>query len=680
MKQGKWQTELELAEPPPKLKGSKAAKTVPIDSAFPVAEANELAHTESFNKHLFRPNTYLHKWWARRSGTTFRYILKQLIQDEVYRDYYAPDGLDGKIILDPMMGGGTTVHEAVRMGARVIGFDLDPIPVLQAKASLTEIPLAEKQVVFTTFFAELAKRLRPYFGTSCPTCDGEAEIRFTLWALQKQCACGTYRFVDSLRLREEADGTVIMLCPATGESFAAPSEEQARNSMAGDPVIFEKTVRTCPRCSQPFTELLHLPFRERYVPLIIVGSCREHGQFFHKASDDDFKKVKKAATACKKCVLPSETETAVEAGPKSKDLLRRNVSSYIEVFSSRQLIYISTCKELLEKVPPVHQAWLGMLISTSLEFNSLLCGYKGSDKRRPGAIRHVFSHHAYSYPTTALESNPVFSGASSGTISLLFRDRIEAASEFAQRPVERRRDGKGWTKVPIYGETDQALPVSSFEELSSAKRKVFWVQQQSSISLPVPAGKVDHVVTDPPYFDSVQYSDLAMFFRVWLKWLIPSHADWSYDRLASAVAETDKGGQKYEEVLTGIWSECHRVLNKRSGRLIFTFHHWRAEAWIRLTNSLKRSNFRLVTTYTIHSENPISVHIRQLNALKHDSILVLQPVTGKATANAVWELPTIPTNDSAAFCTGCAQMLGYALQSNLSDEEVAAIWNDALKG
>jgi hypothetical protein len=64
-------------------------KTVPIDKHFPEEEANRLATIESFNKHLFRPNTYLHKWWARRSGTTFRYILKQLVPDISKRDYYS---------------------------------------------------------------------------------------------------------------------------------------------------------------------------------------------------------------------------------------------------------------------------------------------------------------------------------------------------------------------------------------------------------------------------------------------------------------------------------------------------------------------------------------------------------------------------------------------------------------
>lgn len=60
---------------------AELTEDVSIDNYFPEEEANKLSGLESYNKHLFRPNTYLHKWWARRSGTTFRYILKQLVPD-----------------------------------------------------------------------------------------------------------------------------------------------------------------------------------------------------------------------------------------------------------------------------------------------------------------------------------------------------------------------------------------------------------------------------------------------------------------------------------------------------------------------------------------------------------------------------------------------------------------------
>lgn len=52
-----------------------------IDESFPEQFADDLSRREVFNKHLFRPNTYLHKWWARRCGSTFRTILKQFVSD-----------------------------------------------------------------------------------------------------------------------------------------------------------------------------------------------------------------------------------------------------------------------------------------------------------------------------------------------------------------------------------------------------------------------------------------------------------------------------------------------------------------------------------------------------------------------------------------------------------------------
>ena len=69
----------------------------PIDSEFDIELADSLAKLESYNKHLYRPNSYLHKWWARRCGTTFRAILKSLVVDEAQRDFYAAGGLAGKI-------------------------------------------------------------------------------------------------------------------------------------------------------------------------------------------------------------------------------------------------------------------------------------------------------------------------------------------------------------------------------------------------------------------------------------------------------------------------------------------------------------------------------------------------------------------------------------------------------
>lgn len=41
--------------------GSPSPAGVPLDTTFPEWEADALATLESYNKHLYRPNTYLQK-------------------------------------------------------------------------------------------------------------------------------------------------------------------------------------------------------------------------------------------------------------------------------------------------------------------------------------------------------------------------------------------------------------------------------------------------------------------------------------------------------------------------------------------------------------------------------------------------------------------------------------------
>jgi putative DNA methylase len=652
----------------------KDGSSVPIDRNFPSAEANRLAAQENYNKHLYRPNTYLHKWWARRSGTTFRYVLKQLVEQDDKRYYYEVGGLEGKTILDPMIGGGTIIHEAIRLGASVVGFDIDPIPVLQAQASLTRIPIKEKRAVFDSFYAVLKARLAPFYETTCPECEQICESQFVLYGLRKRCACGESLFVDRYWLRENPDGSGIRLSANEGVPFEVPDESP--DADGGRPYIYEKQVKRCPVCGETFQEYVLEPYIERYRPAVIFGTCGEHGKFFKKPDARDLLNIAEARDfAAQQVKMPLEI-LKVKEGPKSRDLLKRGITTFAEVFSSRQQIYLATTKAFIDQVEERHRLWLSLLVSTSLEFNSLLCGYKGGDKRRPGAIRHVFSHHAYSFPYTALENNPVFSGNTSGTIGLLYQDRIEAGAEWAETPVERKPTGRGWTKIELVGEKDLGLRVNRPEDLAKTAQS-FWIRQQDSSDMPLLDSSIDHIVTDPPYYDSVQYSDLAQFFRVWLRWFLPEGAEWNYVLEDSAVAETDQDGEKYEQVLGAIWRECNRVLKRPGGRLIFTFHHWRPDAWAHLTLSLKKAGFQLVTSYTVNSENPVSVHIRRLKALKHDSILVLRSEDDK-NVERYKRIERIDTEDSYRFCSQCADLLGYCLQAELRNEEIFEIWANAL--
>lgn len=645
------------------------SRCVPIDESFPERDANKLARLESFNKHLFRPNTYLHKWWARRSGTTFRFILKGLVPEEKLRNYYTPGGLEGITILDPMMGGGTTLHEAIRLGANVIGYDLDPVPVLQVRSALSQIPVEEKEQVFQGFLRALEYKLRPYFRTRCVSCSEQTEVQFMLYGAQKSCKCGEALVIDSFLLREEPGGQHKRIQHYYPEMQVKRHRQQWR--------LFEKRSVRCRVCDESLSSTTELPFPERYVPLVTVGLCSTHGQFFKAVDKEDLHAIARAKKASAKISLPERESARVLGGPKSSDLLSKNIEYYLDLFTPRQLLYMSTAKALLDEAPSKHRLWLAMLVSTSLEFNSILCGYKGTEQRRPGAIRHVFSHHAYSFPHTSLENNPIFSQKTSGTLRRLFDDRIKDAGVWALAPIERKPTSAGWRKIVVLGEIDGGLECSSVEQFAGQKRR-FIVEQRDSSRMALPDESVDYVVTDPPYFDSVQYSDLSRYFLVWLQWFLPNEANWSFAPLSSAVAETEGNTKKYRTVLTAILRECNRVLRRPHGRLIFTFHHWRADAWIQLTLALKGADFRLVNSYTVHSENPISVHIRQLKALKHDSVLILQPKEPGFAESKFAPAQSISGDDSFSFCRDCALLLGCFLDSEYQDSDIDQIWRSAL--
>ena len=93
--------------------------------------------------------------------------------------------------------------------------------------------------------------------------------------------------------------------------------------------------------------------------------------------------------------------------------------------------------------------------------------------------------------------------------------------------------------------------------------------------------------------------------------------------------------------------------------------------------ALNRAGFELLDYYVVHSENPISVHIANLNALTDDAILVLA-VKGSATGKT-WHRPSkIRTSESATFCRDCSEALGWILATSMTDAEISEWWREQL--
>ena len=188
-----------------------------IEDSFPIVEINRLAVPE---RNSFKPIYQMHKWFARRASCVFRAILlgclkplpldetgkpvksgAQLIMEEFYRDHRNdPDTLD-QLVLDPFMGGGTTVVEALRMGCRVTGIDLNPVAWFVVKTEVEPVDLAALKEAFERLAGRslpwsdkpLRETLLNVYRTSCPCCasaGNDANVIYTFWAKSAICtAC-----------------------------------------------------------------------------------------------------------------------------------------------------------------------------------------------------------------------------------------------------------------------------------------------------------------------------------------------------------------------------------------------------------------------------------------------------------------------------------------------------------
>jgi putative DNA methylase len=182
-----------------------------IEVGFPIVEINRLAEPE---RNSFKPIYQMHKWFARRASCVFRAILlgalKPAVQPdgtqtdlmaEFYRNHADDPDTRGKIVLDPFMGGGTTVVESLRLGCKAIGVDLNPVAWFIVKTEIEPVELAaledaferlaERPVAWNGGKALRDTLLDLYRTEAAPGV--EADVIYTFWVKHAICtdqSCG----------------------------------------------------------------------------------------------------------------------------------------------------------------------------------------------------------------------------------------------------------------------------------------------------------------------------------------------------------------------------------------------------------------------------------------------------------------------------------------------------------
>ena len=142
----------------------------------------------------------------------------------------------------------------------------------------------------------------------------------------------------------------------------------------------------------------------------------------------------------------------------------------------------------------------------------------------------------------------------------------------------------------------------------------------SAVSCPVDG--VDLILTDPPYYDAIPYSDLMDFFHVWLRRSVPGLSSevesafsealgpkWDHqsgdgeliDDAGRFGGDKERSKQTYEDGMARSFRSCHAAL-RPDGRLVVVFANKNPDAWETLVAALIRAGFVVDGSWPIQTE------------------------------------------------------------------------------
>ena len=633
---------------------------------------SQLAQDETGKRQYYRPVYSLHKWWARRPGALFRAILLLVTDSEndlfqpnvdgsisILSDYFKDHKLEDVVILDPFMGGGTTLAEANRLGAKVIGCDLNPVSYWVVKETLKPIDLDRLDGYFHELESAVGERIKSLYRTRCATCSSQCDSLYGFWVRYVKCSrCGENAYLFKRSLLNEglsrnkppsSSNPATAFCPRcfTLNDWHGNGECTCRscahhfNPQTG---TYDQGFYTCSHCGQSRIRLLQTlksgqKLREKLIAIEYwCDYCKDRIYKSPDAADlADLEQIERLFEERKTdLIFPRQR---ILEGASSVRWRLHNYQYYYEVFNARQLIAFNYLLEGIQTIPDEeYRNALITVFSNSLEYNNMMTPYNYPHRK----LHHLFNYHALPLTTTPVE-NVVWGAGKEGAGTFVnCYQRYIQAKKYCQSPFDRFKDPSGAVQTVLAeDEKISAKFVQSIDELEETPRSALLLCQDSSRLPAIPDQFIDFVITDPPYFDNVHYSELSNFFYVWLSCLVdhPYFVAENVPTQREAIVNDGmgKGEEDYQNLLTAVFRESGRIL-KNKGKLIFTFHHTKWRAWWTVLMSIIDSGFCVVDSFPVLSEYKVNPHIRNKQSLNMDLVLICEK-----RGNCLEPLPMSPS-------------------------------------
>ena len=632
-----------------------------IEWNLPLSEISRASTHEKSVRHG-HPST-LHLWWARRPlassrTTTFAALIdlpssskekkeitefiKEIAPWHTVKSNLSPvihksqqlireqwQGTPPKI-LDPFSGGGSIPLEALRLGCETYATDLNPIAVLISKATLEwpqkmgGINLAALVVKWATLIHQEVhleiSRFYPNDPDGCvpvgylwartipcpnPMCQAEMPLIKHFWLARTKTRKIAYKPIVDTHLKivcfQIQEDENIDFDPSVGTI----SRARARCLICNQVVNAEKN-----------RELAQHGKMHQRMTVVILRDPKKPKKRYRVADEKDlqiFARVEKflsqklSGFQDTESILPDEELPPM--GTLGFGVRQYGMTKWQDLFNSRQKLALITFLERIKAnsqlIEQEHRdivksstlsihlshviiSYLAIILGRLADKNANLVVYNAYGEK----IEHVFGRTALSMAWDYAELN-VFSGANGDWLHQM---------DWVKRFLENNR----WKST---------TPSSVF--------------MASATELPFPSESFDAVLTDPPYYDNVPYSDLSDFFYVWFKRVL---GDLFPDLFATPLTPkskeivANKGRQNnpkefFEEMISRSFQEMFRVL-KPEGLAIIVYAHKSSEGWETMLNALVRAGFVVTASWPIHTEMKTRLRARASAALASSIYLV----------------------------------------------------------
>ena len=610
----------------------------------------------------------MHKWWARRLGSVFRTILLYSLSDESIDgwngrpsdlwEYYSRDvHLSGKVVLDPMMGGGTTVIEALKLGCKVIAGDINPVSWFLVKKQVEDIDPELLVRSLQELDDELGDGLRQYYQTTCPECRKTAEAIYYFYHKVSSCSkCAKeIPLMRNFFLAKSPNGmTDFVVCPQCWSVFESKNAKNSttcskcNDKFTPTEVSFSRGRRfTCSDCghSEKIVDVAREFGRYRERMYAIEFYCKHcdnsknknlvNGRGYKAPDELDRKTLEKAIeefqTVRNSLPIP---DTLIPPGVETKRALNHGYRKFSDMFSPRQLLNLGKIYRWILKIEDWNlKEFFLLAFSNSLKYNNMFAKYNATR----GFITDIFRTHSFSPSMAPVETNCYDTAKGRGAFTA-FVNLVVEGKQYCRSPFERVHDGESMKKVQLQSRNPSRVTENYQDFVNNTD---VMLRCGSSDHLDVPDGVVDAVVTDPPYYGNVMYSELSNFFYVWLRIALKDRYGIFEDSLVPTDEEVienrhqKKGRDEFIQGLTKVFTESNRVLSD-DGILVFTFHHKKQEAWGAILRTILDSGFYVTSTYPVRSEMKASTHLHDLENIVYDMIFVCRK-RRKETTPKSWE-------------------------------------------